>query len=70
MELFFDLAYGRSVQGAIVYLTALPYAQLSIAPEQSTDANGYAELSFHTLAGFRSTAGSKESDLQAPPQSG
>jgi hypothetical protein len=43
---------GQSVQGALVYATALPYSQLSIPPEQPTDANGYADLSFRTLSGF------------------
>ena len=43
---------GQSVQGALVYATALPYSQLKIPPEQPTDTNGNAELSFHTLSGF------------------
>jgi hypothetical protein len=43
---------GRSVQGALVYVTATPYNQLSIPGEQTTGPDGYAELSFHTLAGF------------------
>ena len=43
---------GRSVQGALVYATAVPYGQLSTAGEQPTNANGYAELDFRTLAGF------------------
>jgi hypothetical protein len=43
---------GRSVQGALVYGTATPYNQLSIPGEQTTGADGFAELSFHTLAGF------------------
>ena len=43
---------GRSVQGALVYATAVPFAQLSIPGEQPTGSNGFAELSFRTLAGF------------------
>ena len=43
---------GRSVQGALVYVTATPYNQLSIPGEQATASNGYAELSFRTLSGF------------------
>jgi hypothetical protein len=43
---------GRSVQGALVYATAVPFAQLSVPGEQPTASNGFAELSFRTLAGF------------------
>jgi hypothetical protein len=43
---------GRSVQGALVYATAVPYNQLSIPPEQTTDSNGWARLDFRTLAGY------------------
>ena len=43
---------GRSVQGALVYATAVPFAQLSIPGEQPTGSDGFAELSFRTLAGF------------------
>jgi hypothetical protein len=43
---------GRSVQGALVYATAVPFSQLSIPGEQTTDSNGFAELDFRTLAGF------------------
>ncbi len=43
---------GRSVQGALVYTTATPYNQLSTPDEQTTGADGFAELSFHTLSGF------------------
>jgi hypothetical protein len=43
---------GRSVQGALVYVTATPYNQLSIPGEQATGSDGFAELSFRTLAGF------------------
>ncbi len=43
---------GRSVQGALVYATAVPFNQLSIPPEQQTNSDGWAELDFHMLAGF------------------
>ena len=43
---------GRSVQGALVYVTAVPFSQLSTPGEQPTGPDGFAELSFHTLAGF------------------
>ena len=43
---------GQSVQGALVYATAVPFGQLSIPPEQATDATGNVNLSFQTLAGF------------------
>ncbi len=43
---------GRSVQGALVYATAVPFNQLNIPAEQTTGADGWAELNFNTLAGF------------------
>ena len=43
---------GRSVQGALVYATAVPFNQLSIPSEQRTDGDGWAELDFRMLAGF------------------
>jgi hypothetical protein len=43
---------GRPVQGALVYATAVPFNQLNIPAEQSTGQDGWAELSFRTLAGF------------------
>ena len=43
---------GQSVQGALVYATAVPFGQLNIPPEQPTGSDGWAELSFRTLAGF------------------
>ena len=43
---------GRSVQGALVYATAVPFNQLSIPAEQTTGADGWAQLNFSLLAGF------------------
>jgi hypothetical protein len=43
---------GRSVQGALVYVTAVPFGQLSTPAEQATGATGYVSLTFQTLAGF------------------
>ena len=43
---------GRSVQGALVYATAVPFNQLSIPPEGTTGSDGFAELDFRMLAGF------------------
>ena len=43
---------GRSVQGALVYGTAVPFNQLSIPPEATTGADGWAELDFRMLSGF------------------
>ncbi len=43
---------GKSVQGAIVYATAVPFNQFSIPPEQPTGADGFAELRMTQLRGF------------------
>jgi hypothetical protein len=43
---------GRSVQGALVYVTAVPYRQFSIPPEEATGADGWSEVSMGRLAGF------------------
>jgi hypothetical protein len=43
---------GRSVQGALVYATAVPYNQFNIPAEQTTNGDGVAELDFHVLSSF------------------
>ena len=43
---------GRSVQGALVYVTGVPYNQISIPPEQRTGTDGYAQLVLRRLSGF------------------
>ena len=43
---------GQAVQGAQVYATAVPFAQVTIPAQQQTDANGDVTLQFHKLAGF------------------
>lgn len=40
----------------VVYAAAVPFAQLSIPGEQATGSDGFAELSFRTLAGFPASA--------------
>ena len=43
---------GRSVKGALVYATAVPFNQLTIPAERKTGSDGWAELDFRMLAGF------------------
>jgi hypothetical protein len=43
---------GRPVQGALLYVTAVPYRQFSIAPEQATGADGWGTLNMGRQQGF------------------
>jgi hypothetical protein len=45
-------ACNQSVQGALVYVTAVPFDQFSIEDEATTDSNGTATITMHQLKGF------------------
>jgi hypothetical protein len=45
-------ACNMSVQGALVYVTAVPFDQFSIEDEATTDSNGMASVTMHQLKGF------------------
>lgn len=43
---------GRSVQGALVYATTVPFGQFTILPEQPTGSDGWVTLRMQRLSGF------------------
>ena len=45
-------ACSGSVEGALVYVTAVPYGQFAIPNEQATGSDGWATLQFTALAGY------------------
>jgi hypothetical protein len=45
-------ACSGSVEGALVYVTAVPYGQFSAPNEQPTSSDGWATLQFQALAGY------------------
>jgi hypothetical protein len=45
-------ACGGSVDGALVYVTAVPYGMFAVPNEQTTGSDGWATLQFSALAGF------------------
>jgi hypothetical protein len=45
-------ACGGSVQGALVYVTAVPYGMFAVPNEQTTGTDGWASLDFTARAGF------------------
>ena len=52
---FHVTACGANVQGALIYVTAVPYNQFSIPNEAQTGADGWASLEMHRLGGFPAT---------------
>lgn len=46
---------GKPVQGALVYVTAVPYNQFTVPPEAQTNADGFAELQMRRLSGYPAT---------------
>ena len=46
---------GKPVQGALVYVTAVPYNMFSVPPKATTGADGWAELRMNRKRGFPAT---------------
>jgi hypothetical protein len=47
---------GRPVQGALIFVTAVPYNQFNVPPEATTGADGWAQLSMSNQRGFPATS--------------
>jgi hypothetical protein len=47
---------GRPVQGALVYVTAVPYNQFNVPPEAQTGNDGWAQLTMSNQRGFPATS--------------
>jgi hypothetical protein len=52
-----ETQHGRSVQGALVYATGVPYNRLSNQPEAVTGSDGWATITFHVLPTFQLRTG-------------
>jgi len=61
---------GRSVQGALVYATAVPFEQFSIAPEAQTGSDGWATLTMHQDRFFPASARQQILAMQARARKG
>jgi len=61
MQVHVGSTCGVGIQGASVYVTAVPYNQFSIPAEQLTGSDGTVTLSFNRLAGY--PASSKQQQL-------
>ncbi len=62
-------ACGGSVQGALVFVSAVPYGMFAAANEQTTGADGWATLNFRALSGFPvSRAPAAARDVRSRPQ--
>ena len=52
MKFHISACSGRSVQGALVYATAVPFEQFGVPPEATTGSDGWATLTFHRASRF------------------
>ena len=52
MKFHISACSGRSVQGALVYATAVPFEQFGVPPEATTGSDGWATLTLHRASRF------------------